>query len=368
MTGKSDHPARWRTEWIGLKQSTDRMVRGVHAAQFSKTAAPLRRDSPPFTHGPAGACPRGTEEYSAAERRRLPRRRRRQRRRAEAPLARPAGPGRRARPGARSRGSAASGSPSSLTPPCSSRRRASLRADPEGVGHQHAAGGRARRPSPAYGPRSTSSISSGACVLDEEAVEVLLGRGAPRPSSWKRSTIRRPSARFASFGGPSRQLLAEQQPVVLGHRLVGDPHQPPEHLLRRVGHADVVAERLAHLLDAVGADQDRHGQDRLRRLAVGGLDVAAEEQVELLVGPPELDVGLDRDRVVALQQRVEQLQRGDRRVRRQPLLEVVALEQARHRRLRQQARAAPRGSIRSHSLLRRTSVRSRSRTLNACSW
>ena len=40
MTGKSDHPARWRTEWIGLKHPTDTNVRGVHAAQFSKTAAP----------------------------------------------------------------------------------------------------------------------------------------------------------------------------------------------------------------------------------------------------------------------------------------------------------------------------------------
>ncbi|MDX6608087.1 MAG: hypothetical protein QOF85_12 [Solirubrobacterales bacterium] len=40
MTGKSDHPARWRTEWIGLKHPTNTNVRGVHAAQFSKTAAP----------------------------------------------------------------------------------------------------------------------------------------------------------------------------------------------------------------------------------------------------------------------------------------------------------------------------------------
>ncbi len=88
---------------------------------------------------------------------------------------------------------------------------------------------------------------------------------------------------------------------------------------------------------AVGADQDRHGQDRLRLLAVGGLDVAAEEQVELLVGPPQLDVGLDRDRVVALQQRVEQLERGDRRAGGEPLLEVVALDQAGDRGLRQQA-------------------------------
>ena len=60
MTGKSDHPARWRTEWIGLKHPTDTNVRGVHAAQFSKTAAPLRRGSPLFTHGAGtGPAPEG---------------------------------------------------------------------------------------------------------------------------------------------------------------------------------------------------------------------------------------------------------------------------------------------------------------------
>ena len=37
-----------------------------------------------------------------------------------------------------------------------------------------------------------------------------------------------------------------------------------------------------------------------------------EQQVELLVGAAELDVGVDRDRVVALQQRVEQLEHRDR--------------------------------------------------------
>jgi hypothetical protein len=33
MTGKSDHPARWRTEWIGLKQSTDQF--GLRSARCS---------------------------------------------------------------------------------------------------------------------------------------------------------------------------------------------------------------------------------------------------------------------------------------------------------------------------------------------
>ena len=47
--------------------------------------------------------------------------------------------------------------------------------------------------------------------------------------------------------------------------VVGNAHQLAEHLLRRVGDADVVAQRLAHPLHAVGPGQDRHRQDRLRR-------------------------------------------------------------------------------------------------------
>jgi hypothetical protein len=54
-------------ERIGLKHSADPRVHGVHAAQFSKTAAPPRRDSPLFTHGARHEpAPRGTREYSAA--------------------------------------------------------------------------------------------------------------------------------------------------------------------------------------------------------------------------------------------------------------------------------------------------------------
>ena len=59
MTGKSDHPARWRTEWIGLKHPTNTNVRGVHAAQFSKTIAPPRRDSSLSDAGAPQGSPRG---------------------------------------------------------------------------------------------------------------------------------------------------------------------------------------------------------------------------------------------------------------------------------------------------------------------
>ncbi len=89
----------------------------------------------------------------------------------------------------------------------------------------------------------------------------------------------------------------------------------------------MVAQRLRHLLDAVGADQQRHRHHRLLRLTLGPLDVAPEQQVEGLVRPADLDVRRDRDRVVALQQRVEQLEQADRLVGREPLVEVVALQE-----------------------------------------
>ncbi len=80
---------------------------------------------------------------------------------------------------------------------------------------------------------------------------------------------------------------------------------------------------------AVGADQQGHREHGLLGLSVGTLDLAREQQVEGLVGAPELDVGVDHHRVVALQQRVEQLEHRDRARGGHPLGEVVALEQLR---------------------------------------
>ena len=81
------------------------------------------------------------------------------------------------------------------------------------------------------------------------------------------------------------------------------------HLLGRLGDADVVAQRLRHLL---ARRRCPAGSACVRTtcsgLPVGALDVAAEQQVELLVGAAELDVGAHRHRVVALQQRIEQLE------------------------------------------------------------
>ena len=67
------------------------------------------------------------------------------------------------------------------------------------------------------------------------------------------------------------------------------------------------------------------------------MTVAAREQVVELVGAAELDVGLDRDRVVGLHQRVEELGDRDRPPRGEALREVVALEDLRDGRRARQA-------------------------------
>ena len=100
----------------------------------------------------------------------------------------------------------------------------------------------------------------------------------------------------------------QQQPVPVRQRCVGDRQRLAVHLAGIVGDADVVAVGLRHLAHAVGPGQQGHGEDHLLGLTVGALDVAAQQQVELLVGAAELDVGPHRDRVVALEHRVQQLQ------------------------------------------------------------
>ena len=63
------------------------------------------------------------------------------------------------------------------------------------------------------------------------------------------------------------------------------------------------------------------------RQAVAPHQLAADEEVEELVGAAELDVGLEGDGVVPLAERVEELVDGDRLARLVALGEVVALEE-----------------------------------------
>ena len=118
---------------------------------------------------------------------------------------------------------------------------------------------------------------------------------------WKRAVISLASSTLASRGlrpaavsraarrSRPRTAIA-QQIEVLPHQLVADRHQFGEHVVGGVGDGDVVALRLRHLLDAVEAFEQRHRHDALRLLAVLGLQRAADEQVEFLVGAAELEV------------------------------------------------------------------------------
>ncbi len=112
-----------------------------------------------------------------------------------------------------------------------------------------------------------------------------------------------------------------------------------------LGDADVVAERLRHLVDAVEAFQQRHRQHHLRFLAVRFLQLPPDQQVELLVGAAELDVGLERHRVVALHQRVQEFVHGDRLPGLVALGEIVALEHPGHRVPRRQLDHAGRAHL-----------------------
>ena len=111
------------------------------------------------------------------------------------------------------------------------------------------AGGR----SPLAGRSSASSTSSGSsCATWMRSNAASAASAAASP--WKRATRR---AGERALGVARRRaggrLLAEQQVVPRRERLVGDAQRLAVHLLGRLGDADVVAERLRHLLLAVGA-------------------------------------------------------------------------------------------------------------------
>src|SRR3990170_4962342 len=122
--------------------------------------------------------------------------------------------------------------------------------------------------------------------------------------------------------------------VILQHQVVGDGHHFPEDRFRRLRDADVVAQALAHLVHAVQPHEQRRGHHHLRLLSVHPLQVAPHEEVELLVGSPQLHVRPKCHRVVSLEQGIEELVDGNRALPLVPPPEVVPLEHPRHRHLR----------------------------------
>jgi len=88
----------------------------------------------------------------------------------------------------------------------------------------------------------------------------------------------------------------------------------------------VVLLALAHLLDAIQAFEQRHGQDALRCLPVVLLQLSSDQEVEFLVGAAEFHVRFHRHRVISLAQRIQQLVNGDRLSVSVALGEIIALE------------------------------------------
>src|SRR5215203_4237177 len=160
-----------------------------------------------------------------------------------------------------------------------------------------------------------------------DSIKELLGAGCGRLPV-KRTHQRAGQLAFLLDGFALRHRPVEQKGVVIVHQVVGDAHDLPEHLTRRVRYAYVVADGLAHLDLAVGADEKRGRDNTLGPLPVVLHHLPAHEQVVELVCAPQLDVGFYRDRVIGLHQRIEELRQRDLVVRGVPLAEVVALQDA----------------------------------------
>src|SRR5215211_5867850 len=83
-------------------------------------------------------------------------------------------------------------------------------------------------------------------------------------------------------------ILIAEQFIIAPHERVGDGHDLAEHLFRRFGNADAVAERLTHLLNAVQSFKQRHRHNNLRFLTEFPLQFPTDEQIESLIRSAEL--------------------------------------------------------------------------------
>ena len=128
---------------------------------------------------------------------------------------------------------------------------------------------------------------------------------------------------------------AGEQAHVEGHGFVGHAHDFAVHVLGRRGEGDVVAQGLAHLHLAVGARQQGQKDAHLGPLAEGFLQLATgHDDVEGLVRAADLHIGLQRHRVVALHEGVEELMQVNRVALAIALAEVLAGQELLHGKMR----------------------------------
>ena len=123
-----------------------------------------------------------------------------------------------------------------------------------------------------------------------------------------------------------RQFASEQHHVIPRHEFIGNAHQFSEHLARRFGHADKIAEALAHFLQAVQPLKDRQQKDNLLWHAFFALKIASDQDVEKLVGSAQLDISFYHHRVPALHDRILNLVGMDRLLMVDAGAEIFALE------------------------------------------
>ena len=133
----------------------------------------------------------------------------------------------------------------------------------------------------------------------------------PRPPSGKSARFRPRAASWPPADACSRRCARESN-VIARHQFVRDAHQFAEHVVRRIRHANVVVQALAHLLDAVQSLQDGQNKDDLLWLSLVLLQLAPDENVEELIGPAEFDIGLHLDRIPALHDGILNLVRANR--------------------------------------------------------
>ena len=125
---------------------------------------------------------------------------------------------------------------------------------------------------------------------------------------------------------PGGQRFVQQNVVVARHQLVADAHELPKHRRRRVGERDIVAEALAHFLMSVEPLEDRHRHRDLAGHALFVLKIAADHDVEKLVGAAEFHIGFDHHGVPALHDRVLDFVGADGLAFVEPVAEILAHE------------------------------------------
>ena len=116
--------------------------------------------------------------------------------------------------------------------------------------------------------------------------------------------------------------------IVFHHQFIGNGHDLAEHIVRFIGKANVITVALRHLLNAIGAFEQRQGEANLWFLVHLLHELTTSKQVEQLVGATQFNIGIDADRIVGLHGGIEKLVQADRLIVVVALREIVTLKDA----------------------------------------